>query len=122
MSNLATLKPFQPGPDPRRNTKGRPKGSSNLKKLLLKELKKDVEFEGGKMKLEDVLVRKLVNMALTDKNTNRKLEAIKYIINVIDGKPKATADLPAHEDWHITPERRAEVLKMIGIQQDDSNK
>ena len=115
MSNLATLKPFQPGHDPRRNTKGRPKGGNGFQKALWKELENEVEFDGQKMKKEDAIVRKLVDMALSDKNTQRKLDALKYIIQMIDGKPKATAELPTYEDWHVTPERRAEVLKMLGI-------
>ncbi|MEI6553029.1 MAG: hypothetical protein WCO09_00505 [bacterium] len=122
MSNPATLRPFQSGYDPRRNTKGRPKGSSALKNLLMKEIKKELELtDGSKMKIEELLVRKVIDIALNDKNADRQFRACKFIVEVIDGKPKATADLPEEREYHISPERRAEVLKMLGIKQNGSS-
>lgn len=45
MSNIKTLKPFQSGYDPRRNTKGRPKGSKNVRTVIMEILKERFSFK-----------------------------------------------------------------------------
>lgn len=47
MSNPATLKPFQKGHDPRRNTKGRPKSFDDLRKLARSIAHEDAKAKGG---------------------------------------------------------------------------
>lgn len=42
MGNIKTLRPFQSVPDPRRNTKGRPEGSWNVRTVLMEMLKEKI--------------------------------------------------------------------------------
>ena len=56
MSNIKTLKPFQSGPDPRRNTKGRPKGSRNVRTVIMEILKEKVPFNGKMTRKDKVIV------------------------------------------------------------------
>ena len=59
MGNIKTLKPFQSGPDPRRNTKGRPKGSKNWRTLLMRVLGKKIVIDGRKIRIDELMVERL---------------------------------------------------------------
>ena len=120
MSNPSSLKPFQPGDDPRRNTKGRPKGSKNMKNLLLKEIRKSITLEDGtKMKMDELIVRRIVDIALFDPKGDRRLSAIKFIWEQIDGKAKATAELPTYRDWTPDPVAKRELFQKVGLEIDE---
>ncbi len=114
MSNLRTLKPFQKGPDSRRNTKGRPIGSysavSSFTAALLKEIDREVIVGGKRKTITDLLIRKLVQKAL-----NGNIRAIKYIFEKTDGKP--IAQKPEKEINLITSakEERRSVLSIKAI-------
>jgi len=55
MSNPQTLKPFKSGYDPRRNTKGRPKGQQDFNTMIREVLKQKVKI-GGKMRTYEELI------------------------------------------------------------------
>jgi hypothetical protein len=81
MGNIKTLKPFQSGPDPRRNTKGRPKGSRNVRTVIMEVLKEKVLFN-GKMTRKD----KVIVMQLLRKAAKGNLKAAEIVIDRVDGK------------------------------------
>ena len=81
MGNIKTLKPFQSGPDPRRNTKGRPKGSRNTRTVLMEILKEKVPFN-GKMTRKDVIIVKQI----LRKAAKGNLKAAKMVLDRVDGK------------------------------------
>ena len=84
MSNLNTLKPFQKGHDPRRNTKGRPKGpspASSWQKLITEHLMEIVP--GTDMTYQELMVRRLIKDGLKG-----KLSAIKLLFEYKEGKPR----------------------------------
>lgn len=83
MGNIKTLKPFQSGPDPRRNTKGRPKGSRNVRTVVMEMLKEKVRFN-GKMTRKD----KVIVMQLLHKATKGNLKAAEMVMDRVDGKPE----------------------------------
>lgn len=119
MSNPSSLKPFQSGPDPRRNTKGRPKGSSNMKKLLMKELQKELGIiDGKKIKGDELLVRRLVDIALNDPKVERKMWAMKFIWEKIDGKERAQTSTSQYKEWQLDEDRKDELMKLIGLKKE----
>jgi hypothetical protein len=71
MSNLATLKPFKKGDDPRRNTNGANKGSISIMGEIKSIWAKDPKG-----------FKKWVKNAMADKMLRRE------IIQQVDGKPK----------------------------------
>lgn len=74
MANSKTLKPFKSGYDPRRNTKGRPKGKvSSLEDLLQTELKKETFAYGQIMTQEMAIVMKLIEKARKGETSAFKL-------------------------------------------------
>jgi len=89
MGNIKTLRPFQSGPDPRRNTKGRPKGSRNVRTVLMEVLKEKVLFN-GKMTRKD----KVIVMQILCKATQGNLKAVEMVIDCVDGKVPETFVVP----------------------------
>ena len=83
MGNIKTLKPFQSGYDSRRNTKGRPKGSRNVRTVLMEMLKEKVLFN-GKMTRKD----KIIVMQLVYKASKGNLKAAEIVMDRVDGKPQ----------------------------------
>lgn len=83
MGNTKTLKPFQSGPDPRRNTKGRPKGSRNVRTVLMEMLKEKIRFNGKMTRKDVVIVRQLVRKA-----AKGNLKAADMVMDRVDGKPE----------------------------------
>lgn len=83
MGNIKTLKPFQSGPDPRRNTKGRPRGSRNVRTVVMEMLKEKVLFN-GKMTRKD----KVIVMQLLHKAAKGNLKAAEMVMDRVDGKPE----------------------------------
>lgn len=81
MGNIKTLKPFEPGYDPRRNTKGRPKGSKNWRTRILRVLRQKVKVGDKMMLVEDVMIEQIFRKAMRG-----NLKAVKIIIDRIDGK------------------------------------
>ena len=81
MSNINNLKPFQSGHDPRRNIKGRPVGSKNMRSKFDEILQRKINAESDKT-IENVLVEKIIRMAL---DGDQKM--IKLIWEYMDGKP-----------------------------------
>ena len=80
MSNPRTLKPFQPGFDPRRNLKGRPPGKS-VKSQIEEVLNRKIEGTVDRT-IAHALVEKVIKMAL-----NGDQQMIKLIWEYSDGKP-----------------------------------
>jgi len=81
--HLNQFKPGQSG-----NPKGRPKGVRNLSTILREMLEQEVPIttEDGKVerkKLQEILVRKLINQAVKKEN----LKAIQEIFDRVEGKP-----------------------------------
>lgn len=89
MSNIASLKPFQSGHDPRRNTKGRPKGSGNISNAVKKLLQKEVGEGENKKKLEELLIESVIKRALKGDTA-----MIKLIWEYSDGKPARQKSKP----------------------------
>ena len=81
MGNIKTLRPFQSGPDPRRNTKGRPKGSRNVRTVVMEILKEKVSFNGKMTRKDKVIVMQLVRKA-----AKGNLDAAAMVIDRVDGK------------------------------------
>lgn len=85
MSNLATLKPFKEGDDPRRNLEGRPKGSVGLTTKLRKAL--DRIHEGTGNKYDELLVESIMKDAIKGNDNMRRL-----IFNYMEGMPLQKTD------------------------------
>jgi hypothetical protein len=83
MGNIKTLKPFQSGYDPRRNTKGRPKGSRNVRTVLREILKEKVLFNGKMTRKDKVMVMQIVRKA-----AKGNLKAAEMVMDRVDGKPE----------------------------------
>ena len=90
MGNIKTLKPFQSGPDSRRNINGRPKGSRNVRTVLMKILKQKVEVNGKKMTLSELIVLQVANKAVKG-----NLQAAQIVMDRVDGKVPETFGPPA---------------------------
>jgi hypothetical protein len=108
MGNIKTLKPFQSGPDSRRNLNGRPKGSKNLRTLFMRILKKKVMFGGEKMRLDEAIA-----LQVTRKAAKGNLTAAGIVMDRVDGKvpesppilytePQIKVELTAEEEETIT--------------------
>ncbi len=86
MANPDSLKPFQKGNDPRRNTKGRPLGAVSIKKQigeLLREKANSKVWESKDITHLDLLIEKLFHKAIDEKNVS----VAKFIIEQLEGKP-----------------------------------
>lgn len=84
MANIQSLKPFQPGHDPRRNLNGRPKGSGNVATTIKRLLEKEVGTGPDKKKMMDLLIDRILHEAIV--KGDRKM--IRLIWEYMDGKPK----------------------------------
>lgn len=82
MSNPNTLKPFRSGYDPRRNLKGRPVGSKNMKTIIMEVLEQQVGEGKNRKTLEKLLVERIIQLALKGDR-----QMIKMIWEYRDGKP-----------------------------------
>ena len=71
--------------DPRQNRKGRPKKGSALTDIL--NLKLDEENKAGVMRRE-IVAEKLIKLAEAG-----DLVAIRYLMDRVDGRPRATVEL-----------------------------
>lgn len=89
MGNIKTLKPFQSGPDPRRNAKGRPKGSRNVRTVLMEILKETVRFEGKMTRKDVVIVKQLLKKA-----ARGNLNAAEIVIDRTDGRVPEEIKIP----------------------------
>lgn len=83
MANIKSLKPFQPGYDPRRNTNGRPKGSHNISTTLKMMLKRQVASGEGFTTLEKKFVDTIINKAVKGDT-----KMIRLVWEMCDGKPR----------------------------------
>jgi hypothetical protein len=82
MANIKNLKPFKAGDDPRRNTKGRPKGTLDFRKTYREKVQEKILVNGKRMTIEKALMIKLISMALKG-----KFQAYKLLMNYLYGKP-----------------------------------
>jgi hypothetical protein len=89
MGNIKTLRPFQSGPDPRRNTKGRPKGSRNMSTLFREALKEKVEVNGQKITLFEAIALRVATKA-----ARGSLKAAQMVMDRVDGKVPETVEPP----------------------------
>ncbi len=86
MANPESLKPFQKGNDPRRNTKGRPLGAISIKTQIGELLRKKAHskvWESKDITHLDLLIDKLFHKAIEEKNVS----VAKFIIEQLEGKP-----------------------------------
>lgn len=90
MSNIESLKPFKSGYDPRRNLKGRPKGSGNVRKALKNLLEKEVGKGENTTKIKNLLLEKIIDKAVVKGD----MKAIKLIWEYLDGKPARQKSKP----------------------------
>ncbi len=109
MGNIKTLKPFQSGPDPRRNTRGRPKGSRNVRTVLMEMLKEKIRFNGKLTRKDVVIVRQLVRKA-----AKGNLKAADMVMDRVDGKPQ-NHDIEKREHGYVvqSEEEWNEYIKMF---------
>ncbi len=85
MGNIKTLKPFQKGEDPRRNTKGRPKILGSFRERLREEVNNTkIIVNGEETDLDTALIMRVISDARAGKNW-----AIKFLFDYLYGKPKA---------------------------------
>jgi hypothetical protein len=90
MANIKSLKPFQSGYDPRRNTNGRPKGSGNITTTLRKMLKRkaavgDNSFTALEQAFIDTIIKKAVR---------GDTKMIRLVWEMCDGKPRRRKNRP----------------------------
>lgn len=89
MANIQSLKPFQPGHDPRRNTNGRPRGSRNISTTLKEMLKRKVATGEGFTTLEKIFIDKII-----DKAVKGDTKMIRLVWEMCDGKPRRQKSTP----------------------------
>lgn len=84
MSNLATLKPFQKGHDPRRNTKGRIISAKSLgfRDLLIKYGNEKIKLQDGR----EVTKYEFLAGLLVDKAVSGNVRALKILFDRVEGK------------------------------------
>jgi hypothetical protein len=99
MANTASLKPFQKGDDPRRNTNGRPKGSKNFSTLVKEALQKKTNNPEDRKILEEHLADVIIHKA----TVKADFQMIKLIWAYLDGKP------PKWRGSSIVPDRKVRV-------------
>lgn len=98
MANPDSLKPFEKGDDPRRNTEGRPVGSKNratiAKKWLSLELEEVNPLTGEKEKLtlEDIITLRQLNEAKGKVRGVYAGAAYKNLMDSAYGAPKQETD------------------------------
>lgn len=119
MSNLATLKPFRKGHDPRRNVKGRIQSTKDktLNTYLKEYLSKSVNTPNGKKVMAQLIAERVMNDALKG-----DLRAIKFVIERIDGKAISKSEMmrlrgmsyDQEPERVITPEEEAELDRIFG--------
>lgn len=119
MSNLATLKPFRKGHDPRRNVKGRIQSTKDktIRTYLQEYMNKSVNTSAGKKKFGQLIAERVMNSALKG-----DLRAIKFIFERIDGKPMTKEEVMRRDaifykqepEEVLTEERIAELDKLFG--------
>jgi hypothetical protein len=85
MSNLKTLKPFKKGEDPRRNTKGRPKGTSDIRERFEEAVNKKVMFDGEEIDMSMAIMLRLISEA-----RKGSYWAVKLFMKYSYGNPKST--------------------------------
>lgn len=86
MGNPATLQPFKKGKDPRRNLKGKPKGTIGLK-ARLREALDDIQKGTGKNYAE-LFVEAMMKSGIKEDGQSRRL-----ILQYLEGMPKETKDV-----------------------------
>jgi hypothetical protein len=107
MGNIKTLKPFQSGPDPRRNTNRRPKGSRNVRTVLMEVLKQKVMVNGEEMTVSEAIV-----LQVAKKAARGNLRATQIVMDRVDGRVPKTVEIPVPrlqpEKVVLTPEEQAD--------------
>lgn len=103
MANNENLKPFQKGPDPRRNKLGRPKSFDALRKLAQKIAAEELQSTDG-----DVITR--IEALLRVMSTSRNPADRKTFLEYAFGKPKDEVDLTSGGKA-IAPPQIIEVVK-----------
>lgn len=108
MSNLATLKPFKKGKDPRRNIEGKKKGTVSLITKLREAL--DHIHDGTQKPYHELLVASILKDGIKTDGQSRRL-----LLQYLEGMPKETKDI------NVTlPQPIMDITN--GIQSNNSNK
>ena len=94
------------------NPKGTKKGAKHMKTLLLEHMRATIGTTRGGDK---VTLDKALMLVLLDAALRGNMKAATFLWEAIDGKAKESLDLTTFDDWSATPERRAEVLKLLGV-------
>lgn len=120
MGNIKTLKPFQKGEDPRRNTKGRPKLEGSFRERLRQKVNETkVLVNGEEMDYDLALILQIMNKARAG-----DFRSAKFIIEAMHGKPKAMcpgcqarmdreASGPSERDIELEEERRKKAYEFM---------
>lgn len=109
MANISSLKPFKPGPDPRRNTKGS-LGKATLIKRELTELLTEALFQqtsSGKTRAK-LIVERLIYEAI-----NGDIRAMKLIFKYVDGNVSSQEKYSQNKLRELTQEEKDELDKLL---------
>ncbi len=89
----------------------------------MKEIEKEIKtLDGETMKVGDAIVRRLVEMALYDRDKAKRFATMKFIWEKIDGKDRPTMNLPRYENYQTDPVRKMELMQLIGLKADEETK
>lgn len=109
-NNSSNLKPFKPGKDSRRNTKGRPRKLPEIDKLLIDVL--GAESSDG-ITVAQAILQKIANKALAG-----DLEAANIILSRAYGKVNTAAEESIKENPFLEAMKQASVLRRLESKND----
>ncbi len=109
MSNPASLVPFKPGFDPKRNMKGNP-GSKWLTTMLADALKKVANDQGEGFDVQ--LIKRVMRKAIVEGD----MRAIEHVWDRLEGKPQQRHTVDSTLTHELSPEAEALAKQLIDAQ------